>query len=342
MWLRKLLSASQYSGNLIPALLLVFLFALQLCTLPLWASQLPGKVAPGDRPKVGLALGGGGTRGAAHVGVLRVLQNAGVPVDMIVGTSMGAVVGGFYGAGMTVDDIQAKFQKPKIMKEYMTVPLYVRIAAIPLFAIPRIFGWRPYDGFYFGNKFRKYLQSCLLEDRQNIEKLSIPFYAVCTNLVDGQSYVIDKGSLAKAMQASSAVPILRRPVPFNDALLVDGAIVSNVPVEETRAKGADIVIAVDVDERLGLVPCQHFRGIGSVGKRVEQVFLARADKVHLDRADITIHPNTDGIAILSAKPEDAMKAIKAGEEAAKAALPEIREKLGLSQVMTNTQGQPRL
>jgi len=289
-----------------------------------------GDAAPGGRLKVGLALGGGGTRGAAHVGVLRVLQQEGIPVDMIAGTSMGAIVGGFYAAGLPVSDIESKFQKPAIMKNYMTVPLFVRFLAVPAFAVPHLFGWHPYDGFYFGNKLRNYLNSCLPEDKREIEKLNIPFHAMCTNLVNGEPYVISRGHLARAMQASSAIPVLRRPVPFEDALLVDGAVVDNVPVDAARAMGADIVIAVDVDEHLMPVDREKFRKIGSVGHRVEQIYLSRADAQQLKLADIVIHPKVDGIGILSLKAKDAREAIRAGEEAARAALPAIRARLGVS------------
>lgn len=321
------------SGSLINNVL-ALRFWLAATVLSLTTSfPIAGHAADGasvtGRPKVALALGGGGARGAAHVGVLRVLEQEGIPIDMIAGTSIGAIVGGFYCAGLSVEQIEAKFRKPTIMKSYMTVPLYVRAAAVPLFAIPHLFGWKPYDGFYFGNKLRNYLNSCLPEERRNIENLKIPFRAVSMNLVDGQPYIIKRGHLARAMQASSAIPVLRRPVPFDDALLVDGAVVANVPVEHARAMGADIVIAVDVDEHLASVPRDHFRKIGSVGHRVEQVYLDRADALQLKLADVVIHPRVDGIGILSVKAKDAEIGIKAGEVAARAAIPQIREKLNL-------------
>jgi len=119
-------------------------------------------------------------------------------------------------------------------------------------------------------------------------------------------------------------------VPFEDALLVDGAVVDNVPVDAARAMGADIVIAVDVDEHLMPVDREKFRKIGSVGHRVEQIYLSRADAQQLKLADIVIHPKVDGIGILSLKAKDAREAIRAGEEAARAALPAIRARLGVS------------
>ncbi len=279
------------------------------------------------RPRVALALGGGGTRGAAHVGVLRVLQKEGIPIDMVAGTSMGAIVGGFYCAGLPIDQIEAKFTEPHIMKNYMTVPIYVRVLAIPFFAIPHLFGWHPYDGFYFGNKLRNYLESCLPEGKREIEQLNIPYRAVSTNLLDGKEYLISKGSLSKAMQASSAIPVLRRPVEYDDGLLVDGFIVANVPSEAARGMGADIVISVDVDENLHPMEKKHFRKIGSVAPRIEEIALEHGDEFPVKDSDVVIHPNVDGIGVLSLKAKDASKAIKAGEEAARAALPQIKAKL---------------
>ncbi len=277
--------------------------------------------------KIGLALGGGGTRGAAHVGVLRVLEREHIHIDMITGTSIGAIVGGLYSAGLSVDEIENKFSKPKLMKSYMTVPVYVSIAARPFFLLPRLVGWRPYDGFYFGNRFRNFYRKCLPEDRRNVEDLKIPFRAMTTNLRDGEPYPIAHGDLSRAVQASSAIPVLRRPVPFDDQVLVDGCVVINVPVDEARTMGADLVIAVPVNERLENVPGDTFRHVGSVARRFEQIMLARTDAPQLARANVVIHPLTDGIDVISTKPKDAIRAIKAGEDAANQMMPELKRKI---------------
>jgi NTE family protein len=274
----------------------------------------------------------------AHAGVIKVLVEEGIPIDMISGTSMGAIVGGLYCAGTTPKQLEDNLSTPALMKHYMTVSLPVRLLLVPFFAVPHLFGWKPYDGFYFGNKFRCYLEGLLPTDRRTIESLKTPFTAVSTNLVDGEAYCITKGNLAKAMQASSAIPILRRPVPMEDgSLLADGAVVCNVPVDAAKKMGADIVIAVDVDENLCKVDRDKFRKIGSVGKRIEQIFLAHVDEGQIERADIVIHPDVDGIGLLSEKKHDAMAAIKAGEAAARAALPMIRARLKAGAASTAAQ-----
>ncbi len=294
---------------------------------------LPAALAQADatqppvRPKIGLALGGGGTRGAAHVGVLKVLQKEGIPIDFVTGTSIGAIVGGLYCSGLPLSSIEQRFEEPAIMKNYLTVPVAVAVLARPLFLVPRLVGWRPYDGFYFGNRFRHYYRSLLPMDHRRIENLVIPFHAMCTNLRDGQPYPIDHGDLARAVQASSAIPVLRRPVPFYDAVLCDGAVTINLPVDEAKKMGADIIIAVPVNEPLQTVPGDTFRKVGSVARRLEQIFLSQGDDIQLSHADVVIRAHTEGVGVLSTNPKDGVRAIKAGEEATTEAIPEIKKKI---------------
>jgi NTE family protein len=288
----------------------------------------PTTPTPNRRPKIGLALGGGGTRGAAHIGVLRVLVKEGIPFDMIVGTSMGSVVGGLYCAGLTVDEIEDRFQHG-LMKSFLTVPIPVRIAVIPIFYIPRLFGYKPYDGFYVGGKFRNFINDSVPADRRLIQNLKTPFGAVALNLLNGQAYCITRGDLGHALQASGAIPVLRRPVKTEDGLFVDGGVVANLPVTETRALGAQLVIAVDVDERFEPKPDKAFRKIGSVAGRVLTLHLAKVDESQVKDADVVIHPNVNGISLVSTKRKNINDAILAGEEAARQAIPELRAKLGL-------------
>ncbi len=283
------------------------------------------------RLKVALALGGGGTRGAAHVGVLKVFKEAGIPVDMIAGTSMGTIVGGLYAAGVPLPDIEQKFRDVSLMKSYMTIPIPVRILIAPAFATAHLFGWRPYDGLYFGNKFATYMNKSVPEDKRLVEKLNIPLHAVATNLVDGKPHVLSSGNFGRVMQASSAVPILRRPVEIDGKLFVDGAVGANVPVTQAKAMGADIVIAVNVDERVSILPLKTFRKVGSVSHRVMDLYLSMEDTDQLEAADIVIHPMVDGIGLISTNKKDAIKAMEAGEKAAREALPAILKKLSMTQ-----------
>jgi len=277
-----------------------------------------------EKLKVALVLGGGGTRGAAHVGVLRVLEKEKIPFDIIVGTSMGAIVGGFYCAGLPVPEIEKMFRKGSLMKSYMTMPLPVRLVAMPILLMPRLV-YHPYDGLYWGVRFRRFLNNQLPDNEKNIEDLKMPFAAVAVDLTEGIPYTITKGRLSRAMQASSAVPGLRKPIQIDDCLFVDGGVLSNIPVEQALDLGVDVVIAVNADERLERAPLKTFRKMGSVSKRMLTLQLDLMDRSHVDDACVTIHPELTGIGLLSTKKSDAIRAIEAGEKATREALPQIKK-----------------
>lgn len=284
-------------------------------------------VKKGGGPLIGLALGGGGTRGAAHVPIIRELERNGIHVDLIVGTSMGAVVGGLYSAGVSPDTLKKKFEDRSLMRSFMTVPLSVRLAAAPLLLLPRALGYRPYDGLYKGKEFRHYLEQSVPPGTRNIEDLKIPFAAIALNIVNGEVERLDRGNLGLALQATSAVPGLRKPVQIGSRLFIDGGVQANVPVLQARAMGADFVIGVCVDERLKPVPLDTFRKVGSVTHRVVSVQLKNVDKPELANADVIIHPDVDGIGLLSTSRQDAIQAMAAGEKAVKEAIPLIKAKL---------------
>lgn len=289
--------------------------------------MVPKKSISPKRARVILALGGGGTRGCAHIGVLRVLEKEGIPIDGIVGTSIGAIVGGLYAAGVSTDEIEHRMLDRSLLKAYQTVPIPLRVALIPVFFVPHIFGYHPYDGLYKGSRFRKYLNNSVPEYDKDMQCLPIPFVAVASNLLDAKPYAISKGNLGMAIQASSAIPVLRRPVEMNGLLLVDGGLQANLPAKQAKQLGGDIVIAVDVDETFTDLKEKDFHKIGSVGKRVINMVLAKVDEDQLAAADVVIHPVVNNISLLSTKPADARRAISEGETAAKAALPDIRERM---------------
>lgn len=279
---------------------------------------------PGRKMKVALVLGGGGTRGAAHVGVLKVFEKEKVPFDVVVGTSMGAIVGGFYCAGLKLPEIEKMFVDTSLMRSYMTVPIPVRLVTMPVFLVPRLV-YHPYDGLFYGVRFRRYLNKKLPDNEKLIEELKMPYAAVAVDLTEGFPHAITTGRLVKAMQASSAVPGLRKPVQIDDCLFIDGGVLENIPVEQAQDLGADVIIAVNCDERLGTVPINSFRKMGSVSRRIITLQLDKMDGPHTNKACVTIHPMVDGIGLLSTKKRDAVRAIEAGEEAARQALPQIRK-----------------
>ncbi|HEY9679101.1 MAG TPA: patatin-like phospholipase family protein [Drouetiella sp.] len=279
-------------------------------------------------PKIGLALGGGGARGAAHVGVLEVLLKEGIKFDFITGTSIGSVVGGMHAAGVPMDKIQTDFESGALMKHFMTVSLPTRIMLAPILYMPRLLGAKPYDGLYNGAKFRNYLDKNLPTDAKKIEELKTPFAAVALNVLDGKPYMLRGGELGYAMQASCAVPGLRKPVQIGEKLFVDGGVVCNLPVKQCRQMGADIVIAVNIDEPFYEDKLETFRKPGSVTRRMLKWDLYTIDGPQEDIADVVIHPNTEDVSLITTSKSLARRAFEEGQKAAREALPEIRKRLG--------------
>lgn len=180
-----------------------------------------------DRPIVGLALSTGGPRGAAHVGVLKVLEEHKIPIDIVVGTSMGALVGGAYAAGVPLARIEEEWLKTDLLR--------VAKSFLPTF---------PIRGWSSGSNVLRMLQGLL--GGAKIEELPRKFAAVAADLVTGQEVVLQSGPLVEALRASSSIPGLFVPVERDDQVLVDGGLVNPLPVDVARRLGAEVVIAVDL------------------------------------------------------------------------------------------------
>jgi NTE family protein len=236
------------------------------------ATEAAPKAPSADqRPRVGLVLSGGGARGAAHVGVLKVLEELRVPIDAIAGTSMGAVVGGLYASGMSAAQIEAElagvdwqdafrdrpareglnFRRKREDRDFLVqFPLGFRDGR---FQLPR--------GLVQGQKLSQLLRKLTLpvSDITSFDQLPTPFRAVATDLENGAAVVLQDGDLATALRASLSAPGIFAPVERDGRLLVDGGISNNLPIDVARAMGADVLIVVDVGfplaarERLGRV-----------------------------------------------------------------------------------------
>jgi len=307
------------------------------------------------RKKLILCLGGGGTRGAAHVGVLRQLEKNHIKIDAVVGTSIGAIVGGLYCAGLSPDEIEHLLVDKALIKSYLTVPVVFRLVIAPIMYIPHLFGHHPYDGLYRGNRFANFInkQVAGLDANKtnpdlNVEDLPIKFEAVACDLLAAEPVAITKGNLGRAIQASSAVPFLRRPVlmtrkdfirlPGKAAdddkdcyLLVDGGPQANLPILQGRALadhlGGAMVVAVDVYGDFNKWPTKHFRKIGSTAERSLEIMLASVEKRDIEKADLVITPDVSGINLLSTDVAEGERAVKAGDEACQAAIPRLLQKL---------------
>lgn len=219
------------------------------------------KIKKNKRPKIALVLGGGGAKGAAHVGVIKVLEECRVPIDFVIGASMGSIVGGLYSAGLSPDEMNDIMTKTdwvslfsdKPSEEYLPFRLKdedTRLMRLELgiskkgIMVPR--------GAVGGQKLEFMLRKLTINvaDIDNFDKLRIPFRAVCTDLNTGNVFVTDKGNLPKAIRASMSIPGLFPPTEYDGHILVDGYVTNNVPVEIAKLMGADIIIAVDVGGKL--------------------------------------------------------------------------------------------
>lgn len=215
---------------------------------------------PSYRPKIGLVLSGGGAKGFAHIGVLKVLEEAGVKIDFIGGTSMGSIIGGLYASGYNAAQIDSIFKKtnfddlindniPRSSKNFYEKrndELYAVILPFSNFkiGIPEALS----KGMYNYN-----LLSSLTRNVRHIRdfnKLPTPFLCIGTNIETGEEVLLNKGNLAQAMIASAAFPSLFSPVEIDGKLIVDGGVVNNYPIKEVRNLGADIIIGVDVQDDL--------------------------------------------------------------------------------------------
>ncbi len=211
-----------------------------------------------DRPKVGVVLGGGGARGAAHIGVLKALEEMQIPIDYIAGTSMGAYVGGLYATGMSADEIEALLTTVDWDKGYtdrvQRSDRRVREKQQEdRYQIPSEVGFDFWElkvpkGIVQGQSMGEILRSTSgnLPEVDTFDHLPIPYRAVATDIENLEPVVLSKGDLAEVMQASMSIPGLLPPMELGDKLLVDGGITNNLPISVVKEMGADIVIAVDI------------------------------------------------------------------------------------------------
>ena len=187
------------------------------------------------RPKIGLALGAGAARGLAHLGVLKVLEKYKIPVDFVAGSSMGALVGALYCAGLEADFL-IKLARELPSRSWVDL------------ALPR-------SGLISGKKVETMLQ--ILTRNRDFSQLKIPFAAVATDIERGEAVVLKEGNVAAAVRASISIPVVFKPVRLGQRLLVDGGVVDRVPVSVVREMGADVVIAVDVNKFVSYQPVKN-------------------------------------------------------------------------------------
>ena len=270
-----------------------------------------------NQKKLGLALGGGGARGLAHIGVLKVLERAGIQVHYLAGTSMGSIVAAAYAAGITPAQMEQDALRLSHKRHLVRLADFGKLS----------------HGLLQGRRVRKMLVEQWKLDK-TFDQLSIPVAAVATHLRGQHSTVLRSGSVVDAVMASSAFPSVFPPVLVNGELLCDGFIFNNVPADIVREMGAQVVMAVDVlstkplieeDPAIITQPAEANQGLYQA--IMMMVAEATLDNLRASPADLVLRPVIPADLTIFLGFTRAAEAISAGEKAAEAELPKIIEAL---------------
>lgn len=273
------------------------------------------------KPKIGLVLSGGGAKGFAHIGVLKVLEEAGVKIDYIGGTSMGAVIGGLYASGYNASQIDSIFQAtnfnellndfiPRSSKNFYEKrndELYALVLPFNKMkiGIPEALS----KGMYNYNLLSRITRN--VRHIKDFNKLPIPFLCIGTNIETGEQVLLNKGNLAQAMIASSAFPSLFSPVEIDGKLLVDGGVINNYPIQEVRKLGAEIIIGVDVQD--DLLDRNQLKDATRILVQITNLQSIERMKKNVKETDVYIKPDIKNYGVVSF--DKGKEIIRKGEEA---------------------------
>jgi NTE family protein len=301
----------------------ILFFAILLCSLFVNAQE-------STRPKVGLVLSGGGAKGFAHIGVLKVLEEAGVKIDYIGGTSMGAVIGGLYASGYNATQIDSIFQAtnfdelindfiPRSSKNFYEKrndELYALVLPFTKFkvGIPEALSKGMYN-FNLISKLTKHVRHV-----NDFNQLPIPFLCIGTDIETGEQVLLNKGNLALAIIASSAFPSLFSPVEIDGRLIVDGGVTNNYPIDEVRKLGADIIIGVDVQD--DLLTRKSLKDATRILVQITNLHSIEKMKKNIEQTDIYVKPDIKEYGVISF--DKGKEIITKGEEATFAVYEKIK------------------
>lgn len=291
---------------------------------------VPAKPLKPNRPKVGVVLSGGGAKGIAHVGTLKIIEELGIPVDYIAGTSMGSIIGGLYAYGYSAAELDSILRaadwelllsdkanrsdiyltEKRTADQYaLTLPFSQHSSLLPIGIL---------KGQHINNLF--YTLTTNAYKVKTFDDLNIPFLCIATDVLSGQAVVLKDGNLAEAMRASMAIPGVFNPVEKDSMILVDGGLVNNFPVEELIAMGADIVIGVDVGfQYKGKEKLKNMANVLEMS-----LFMHTKTKIaqNKSRCDILVKPDMTGYGTYSFSATDSLLA--RGEAAARAHYDEFK------------------
>lgn len=260
---------------------------------------------PEDVQGVAVVLSGGGGRGYAHVGVLSVLHEHGVPVDLVIGTSVGALVGAMYAADPNPEALREaamRFGYEDVIDIVLSLEAFEK-------------------GLVEGKAIESFTRTHVAA--RNIGDMKIPFVAIAADLDSGELVELDRGSVAKAVHASIAIPGVFQPTQHEGRRLIDGGVVANLAVDVARARGARQVIAVDVTEGISKVPPED---VLEIIVRALDIMMADMTRRQATRADVVIRPDVADISVLDFSQK--RRAYDAGRKAATAKIEEVIELIG--------------
>lgn len=282
------------------------------------------KIPQGEELKVGLVLSGGGAKGLAHIGVLKEIEAAGIEIDYIGGTSMGAIIGGLYASGYNAHQLDSIFESvdfekliqddlPRSAQSFYERADRERYAiALPFEHFKVSFPSALSKGQNIYNLFTQLTHH--VKETDDFAALDIPFFCVATDAEKGQAIILDKGCLPEAITASGALPSLFSPVLLDDRVLIDGGVVNNYPVEELRKRGANFIIGVDVQD--GLRGKDELKSAPEMLLQINNYRTIEAMRDKVAQTDIYIKPNIEGYTVVDF--DRGAEIIKGGQEKAKA------------------------
>lgn len=285
--------------------------------------------------KVGLALGGGGARGVAHLGVLKVLEAEGIPLHLIAGTSFGSIAGALYAQNPKADEIRLQvveflnsdaFRRTKIFfikKHYEEKKDTSFITNLKTYLQKGIFWGISLQRASFISEQDFLTRISLLFEDKRIEETAIPFFAVATDLIQGKEVILSEGPIRKAVAASCAIPGIFPPVTIGECRLIDGGWVNQVPIEPLSRLGADFLIAVDTSEDAGTL--RNFDNGLDIVLRSGEITRHALSSMQLAKADLVIRPDIGKIHWSDFWRYE--EAIEKGEEAARIKIEELKRLL---------------
>lgn len=305
-----------------------------------------------QRKKVGVVLSGGGAKGMAHIKALKVIEEAGIPIDYIAGTSMGAIVGGLYAIGYTPEQLDSMVRKQdwtfllsdRIKRSAMSLTDRERsekyTVSIPFTKTPKDAAT---GGIMKGQNLANLFSDLTVgyHDSIDFNKLPIPFACVAANVVNGDQIVFHDGILSTAMRASMAIPGVFTPVRQDSMVLVDGGIVNNYPADVVKAMGADIIIGVDVQN--ALKKADKLNSVPDILGQIVDITCQSNHEKNVDLTDTYIRVNVDGYSSASFTPAAIDTLMRRGEEAAKdqwSSLLALKKKIGIAEDYTPKQHGP--